>query len=107
VRLRALGILIPILAGATAVGVSAQSSVVEVEIETSLGVIRAEIYRDVAPITAENFLSYVDDALFNGGSFFRVVRMENQPNDSVRIEVIQGGPNGPEVRDRLRPPIPL
>ena len=78
-----------------------------VRIETSAGPIVAEIYVDAAPITAENFLAYVDDALFDGGSFFRTVRMDNQPNDSVRIEVIQGGPDGPGVRDRLRPAIPL
>jgi len=85
--------------------VAAQS--VMVDILTSEGPIRAEIYVDRAPITAQNFLAYVDDALFDGGSFFRVVRMDNQPNDSVRIEVIQGGPDGPAVRDRLRPAIPL
>lgn len=78
-----------------------------VRIETTRGPIVAEIYVDAAPVTAENFLSYVDDALFDGGSFFRTVRMDNQPDDSVRIEVIQGGPDGPSVRDRLRPPIPL
>lgn len=78
-----------------------------VRIETPLGSIVAEIYTEAAPVTAENFLAYVDDALFDGGSFFRVVRMDNQPNDSVRIEVIQGGPDGPAVRDRLRPPIAL
>lgn len=80
---------------------------VVVEIITSQGPITAEVYPDRAPVTAGNFLAYVDEALFDGGSFFRTVRMDNQPNDSVRIEVIQGGPDGATVRDRLRPAIPL
>lgn len=86
---------------------AATAQTTEVEIVTSVGTIRAEIYEDQAPVTAENFLAYVDDALFDGGTFYRVVRMDNQPNDSVRIEVIQAGPDGPAVRERLRPPIPL
>lgn len=86
---------------------SVGASVVLVEIETSAGLILAEIYPEQAPITAGNFLAYVDDALFDGGSFFRSVRPDNQPNDSVRIEVIQGGPDGPAVRERLRPAIAL
>lgn len=77
-----------------------------VRIETSAGPIVAEIHVDAAPVTAGNFLSYVDDEVFDGGSFFRSVRMDNQPRDSVRIEVIQGGSSS-EVRDRLRAPIPL
>lgn len=81
-------------------------AVERVEILTGAGRIVAEIYTERAPVTAENFLAYVDDALFDGGSFFRSVRMDNQPNDSVRIEVIQGGTPA-SVRDRLRPAIPL
>jgi len=77
-----------------------------VRIETSAGPIVAEIYVDAAPVTAANFLDYVDDEVFDGGSFFRSVRLDNQPRDSVRIEVIQGG-SSPEVRERLRSPIPL
>ena len=77
-----------------------------VEIVTTAGRIVAEIYTERAPITADNFMEYVDAGMFDGGSFFRSVRMDNQPNDSVRIEVIQGG-TPPSVRDRLRPSIPL
>ncbi len=80
---------------------------VAVQIETSSGTIRAEIYVDQAPISAENFLAYVDEEVFDAGSFFRAVRMDNQPNDSVPIEVIQGSPARGAVRERLRPPIPL
>lgn len=86
---------------------SESGTVVLVEIVTDAGIIEAEIYPDRAPITATNFLAYVDDLLFDGGSFFRTVRPDNQPADPVRIEVVQGGPDGPAVRDRLRPPIRL
>jgi len=86
--------------------VSGEGEVQHVEIVTTAGRIVAEIYTERAPVTADNFLQYVDDGMFDGGSFFRSVRMDNQPNDSVRIEVIQGGTPA-TVRDRLRPSIPL
>ena len=60
-------------------------------IETTMGNIKVEIYQEKAPITAGNFLSYVDDGLYNGTTFFRTVTMDNQPNNEVKIEVIQGG----------------
>lgn len=62
-----------------------------VQIETNIGKILVEMYYKKAPITASNFLRYVDESLYNGTSFFRTVNMENQPNDKVKIEVIQGG----------------
>ncbi len=62
-----------------------------VVIDTSRGKIEVEVYLDEAPITAANFLRYVDAESFDGGSFYRVVRLDNQPNNEVKIEVIQGG----------------
>lgn len=62
-----------------------------VVIKTELGEIEVEIYEKKAPITAGNFLRYVDENLFEGASFYRTVTMDNQPNNDVRIEVIQGG----------------
>ena len=67
------------------------SSSVLVTIETTLGDIAVEVDPVAAPITAENFLSYVDGGFYEGGTFFRTVRMDNQPNSDIRIEVIQGG----------------
>jgi peptidyl-prolyl cis-trans isomerase A (cyclophilin A) len=60
-------------------------------IETAAGEIRIRIYPEKAPLTVANFLRYVEVGLFNGTSFFRVVTPGNQPDDQVRIEVIQGG----------------
>jgi peptidyl-prolyl cis-trans isomerase A (cyclophilin A) len=60
-------------------------------IKTELGDITVELYADKAPATVKNFLHYVDSSLYQNACFYRVVRMDNQPNDSVKIEVIQGG----------------
>ena len=60
-------------------------------ISTNLGNIKVEIFAEQAPITAANFLRYVDEGLFEKATFYRVVRMDNQPNNAVKIEVIQGG----------------
>jgi peptidyl-prolyl cis-trans isomerase A (cyclophilin A) len=60
-------------------------------IKTSLGEITVELYPESAPITVANFLKYVDARLYDSSSFFRSVRLNNQPNDSIKIEVIQGG----------------
>lgn len=63
----------------------------QVLIKTELGDIKVEVYVNEAPITASNFLKYVEKKLFDGGSFYRVVTMDNQPDNDVKIEVIQGG----------------
>ncbi len=60
-------------------------------IKTSLGNITIELYPKKAPITVANFLKYVDSHLYDNTSFFRSVTLNNQPKDSVKIEVIQGG----------------
>jgi cyclophilin family peptidyl-prolyl cis-trans isomerase len=44
-----------------------------VEIDTSYGKIKAELFQDKAPITVKNFLSYVDDKHFDGTIFHRVI----------------------------------
>ena len=73
-------------------------------IKTSLGNIAVELYPDKAPLTVANFLKYVDAHLYDSSSFFRAVRLDNQPNNPVKIEVIQGG-----NVDSLKqfPPIPM
>ena len=63
----------------------------KVVLETEYGKIIIEIYEEAAPITAANFLKYVDENRFDAAHFYRVVRMNNQPNNKIKIEVIQGG----------------
>lgn len=60
-------------------------------IKTSLGDITVELYPKKAPITVANFFNYVDAHLYDNTSFFRSVTLKNQPKDSIKIEVIQGG----------------
>ena len=75
-----------------------------VVIETEMGTIEAEIEVQRAPVTAANFLKYVDAKLYDGGRFHRTVKPDNQPNNTVKIEVIQAG-----RRENTQgfPPIPL
>ena len=63
----------------------------QVVMRTPLGDIVVEVYLEDAPISASNFLAYVDEGLFGGAHFYRVVTMDNQPGNDVKIEVIQGG----------------
>lgn len=60
-------------------------------IKTELGDITVQLYPVRAPVTVLNFLKYVDAHLYDGSSFFRAVTLQNQPKDSIKIEVIQGG----------------
>ncbi len=77
-----------------------------VVIDTELGEIHAEIFEDAAPITAGNFLRYLDAGFYKSGQWYRTVEPDNQPDDAIRIEVIQGGIN-PERESERFDPIPL
>jgi len=68
-----------------------EAAPIEALLKTSVGEIRFELYPEKAPKTVANFLKYVDGGHFEGGSFYRVVRMDNQEQNTVKIEVIQGG----------------
>ena len=59
--------------------------------DTAFGAVRIEVYPEQAPVTVANFLSYVDAGKYDGASFYRVVRMDNQAQNNIKIEVIQGG----------------
>lgn len=67
-----------------------------VVIETSAGSIVAELFKDRAPVSTENFLQYARDGHYNGTIWHRV----------VSGYVIQGGGYTPELVERgTRPPI--
>ena len=80
-----------IFAACCATSVRAQNSIVHIVIETRAGVIEADLDSAHAPITVANFLKYVDAKRYDGGRFHRTVTPENQPDNLVKIEVIQGG----------------
>ncbi len=86
--------LLLILAGALLIAagsIACDSHNPKVIIATELGDITLEIYEDRAPITAANFLKYVDENRFRRAVFYRAVTMDNQPSNEIKIEVIQGG----------------
>ena len=62
-----------------------------VRISTEIGEIEVDIFVKEAPVTATNFLEYIKKGIFKDGCFYRVVNMENQPDNDIKIEVIQGG----------------
>ncbi len=72
----------------------------KVRIYTSAGNIEVELYGDKAPVTTSNFLQYVKDGVYNGGSFYRSVRPNNQRKDQPHIEVIQGGTDADSLKRR-------
>ena len=88
-----------------AASVQAQETT-RVLIDTELGDIEVTIDTANAPTTAANFLRYVDGGFYAGGQFHRTVTMSNQPNNDVKIEVIQASVNAAKEEDRFDP-IPL
>ncbi|MDQ2178897.1 peptidylprolyl isomerase [Marinifilum sp. D714] len=62
-----------------------------VTINTDLGEIELVIFEDKAPITAKHFMQNIDENVFKDACFYRVVRLDNQPHNDIKIQVIQGG----------------
>jgi len=68
-------------------------------VQTELGDIVMEIDAKRAPNTAANFLRYVNAGHYDGGTFHRTVKMDNQPDSPVKIEVIQAGVNPDRAKE--------
>lgn len=75
---------------------------VRILLETAEGAMLAEVYPDRAPITAANFLQYVDAGYFENISFYRVIRPDNDARNE-HIRVIQGGLGVQDDARRLPP----
>ena len=75
---------------------------IEICFSTEMGEIRAELFDKQAPLTVAHFLAYIDDGYYNGSSFYRVVREDNQPPTSVKISVVEGGFSNRYYDDMLR-----
>lgn len=60
-------------------------------IETSSGWIKIELYPQAAPHTVSRFLQFVERDLFRNSSFYRVMHNYNQPSDTYKANIIQGG----------------
>jgi peptidyl-prolyl cis-trans isomerase A (cyclophilin A) len=76
---------------ASTAGTQTGATPVRVRVQTSLGDIVLELDPVRAPKTTANFLRYVDAGHYDGGTFHRTVKMDNQPESPVKIEVIQAG----------------
>ena len=79
-------------AAALAASASAQTApaapgAVRVALDTADGPILVEVYPDKAPITAGNFLRYVDEKRFDGATFYRASKVPNAPEYGL----VQGG----------------
>lgn len=59
-------------------------------LETNLGAIEIEVYPEKAPLSAGDFLNYVDRKYYHGQGFYRVVRADNDPRQ-MGMSLIQGG----------------
>jgi peptidyl-prolyl cis-trans isomerase A (cyclophilin A) len=86
-----------------------QPGEVLVRLETPLGEIDLAIDTKRAPITAANFLKYVDGGFYDGGRFHRATRADNYTPvlpDKPMMEIVQAGIN-PARRNEGFPAIPL
>jgi peptidyl-prolyl cis-trans isomerase A (cyclophilin A) len=72
-------------------GAVCEAAPVVVTLKTERGDIVLELDAERAPITAANFLRYVDAGRYDGGGFHRTVRLDNQPGKTALIEVVQAG----------------
>ena len=97
------GLIGPVSQGGPGGPAHAQEKAITLEMTTEAGVIEVVLDPARAPVTVANFMRYVDAGQYNGGVFHRTVTMDNQPNNDVKIEVIQGAVN-PEFRDDSYPP---
>ncbi|MFC4726436.1 peptidylprolyl isomerase [Glycocaulis abyssi] len=68
-----------------------QSQVIHAEIVTSAGVIGLELYPDAAPVSVANFVEHAQAGHYDGGSFYRAVRPDNDRPGVEPMHLIQGG----------------
>lgn len=86
-----------------------QAGEVLVRLETPLGVIDLAIDTKRAPVTAANFLKYVDGGFYDGGRFHRATRADNytpDPPDKPMMQIVQAGIDPARRREGF-PAIPL
>src|SRR5438874_12837638 len=76
-------------------------TLIRVLIQTEKGDIEVELNATKAPISVANFLKYVDGKFYDGGRFHRTVKPDNQPDNKVKIEVIQAGINPEKTKQEF------
>jgi cyclophilin family peptidyl-prolyl cis-trans isomerase len=87
-----------LFSAAAVVPMGAAAADPQVDVKTSMGSFRLELYPAKAPKSVENFLEYVKSGHYNGTVFHRVI-----PGFMV-----QGGGMTPDMKQKpTRPPIPI
>lgn len=81
-------------------------SAVRVLLKTELGDIELELDPAHAPRTTANFLRYVNGGFYDSGLFHRTVTPDNQPQNKVKIAVVQASIAPGRVKHEF-PPIAL
>jgi cyclophilin family peptidyl-prolyl cis-trans isomerase len=81
------GLLLTLCAGCSSAPSGPNPTVV---VETSLGTIKIEVFQDKAPVTAKNFLAYIDEKFYDGTIFHRV----------IPTFMIQGGGFLPDMQEK-------
>ena len=76
-----------------------QAALPRARLTTALGDIDLELATDKAPISANNFLAYVDQKRLDGSTFYRAMKLVADPLDGL----IQGGLQGNPAK--MLPPI--
>lgn len=84
-------------------GAAAPEPAIPVVIETELGKIHIEVDTVHAPVTASNFLRYVDGGFYDGGEFFRAVRPDNEIRQDAPIQVVQARIDQSRLKDAFAP----
>jgi peptidyl-prolyl cis-trans isomerase A (cyclophilin A) len=105
-RLPFLAALVSLVTLGSVSDAHAQTPLPQVRITTEVGEFVVEVDTVRAPISGSNFLRYVDGGFYEGGVFHRTVTPNNQPNDSIKIAVIQGNISR-ERWEETDGPIPL
>jgi len=70
-----------------------------VTLETSLGLIRLELWPDVAPISVQNFLTYVQEGFYDGLLFHRVVPMFVVQGGGFEPGMVYRAPTHPTIKN--------
>ncbi len=91
------GMLFSLAALCGAAPITAEPSNPVVVIQTTMGNITVELFRDKAPKSVENFLAYVKDGYYRGTVFHRVIK---------GFMIQGGGLTASLARKQTKPPIP-
>jgi peptidyl-prolyl cis-trans isomerase A (cyclophilin A) len=104
--IRALAAAVLVVAAAGLPQTPDRGRLTVVVFETAKGTIEVEVDGARAPVTAANFLRYVDAGFYDGGAVNRAVRPDNTIRHDVPIQVVQFQIDAAREREAF-PPIPL